>query len=1042
MNKEQVMNYIAFILVEKVQFPEKYNKPLFIRVQRKKTAGGQTKLAFSSETSYKNLDNNLIAHFDNEFSLPFTTVKKGDKYVKKVVEIQLVSVSNKKKEEVEICKWRFDASNMPDPRDPSVHFSVASSDFGNVNLYVRFCVIPAEEFSIGIPTNYFSFITKRTQAPDFGNTIDAFGISDNDIDATDSNLSSLERKTKKEPQTFSLTKEQPQEPQKKHHKSKGKHESDTTKKQKKHKSRGLDNPSSSQTDKDISIHQHPEQTEKEIDSTKTEEKESQKQDNFEKEQKQDHKTETEPSKEQINEVTEISDVKQQENVEISNSNQNHIETEQKSEITTEPEPIKEDNIITSQENIEISNETKSIEEEQKKETATEHVKEETVESVQETDEKQQENSSSSQKDNENEQKLENSQEPRTQKEEIAETIQEDTEKQQENNETSPEPVKEEINDEEQKEISNSTQNELEPENIPEQEQENQEVTESVKELNQQKTESQNPEQEQNTENVQVNEEKQQDTDKETEENKEQTTTVTIETPQQNTTENGEQEKTIKKEKSKEELNEIMRQEVEMSTFLAMKEEEERLSKLQAAEIARQEEENRLFEEKRRENEQKLQEKIKKLKKQKQIEEQKQVESEKSNIKEEVKIDQINDNKSIEETHYIIEPKAEIVKPEEEKIETIFAQEKEPEQIEEEHKKEEEEDEYEYEYVEEEIVEKVKVDIKVQEFAGTKIDTQKHLNKLKEIAVSSISVRLALKCYSCIYFKTLIRPDYPILLSRLLEKCRIFEHRDLTDDDVIRIFTPFFKSANLATSLYQIDENIYYLSSLINLGYTISSLAGELTNVHISTLVNLEKVISKVINIITQTLAATIGQSIDNDGFNFVSETSLAKLTSLSSKFLKRARDVEISDVLLQDIIVKCCCYLDSLVFNVIMESGGEINNDKVTILLENVRKIQSCFDCFSENFSTAFPNLLNFISLSQVLIGGFNEQRLRGKGPIARYIAENIRPNLQLPKKLKFEDIGPQVDKDSLKASIKIDPIEFSFEWLFVNSSTMNYDDD
>ena len=131
--------HYAFIFIEKVSFSKSVNVPVYVRVERKKSTSGIMRKAFHSETRFQLADSNNIVQFNNEFRIPVTIFsKKGEKPQKKVVEISCIVVGSSKVSEHTACTWRFDAANLPNPKDSSIQTAQAKCEFGVATLYLRF----------------------------------------------------------------------------------------------------------------------------------------------------------------------------------------------------------------------------------------------------------------------------------------------------------------------------------------------------------------------------------------------------------------------------------------------------------------------------------------------------------------------------------------------------------------------------------------------------------------------------------------------------------------------------------------------------------------------------------------------------------------------------------------------------------------------------------------------------------------------------------------------------------------------------------------
>ena len=208
MKQNQVFQCYSLILLQKIETEKSTNDPVFLKVVRNKVVHKEKKLAFLGATKLKNLDNKNTVYFNNEVSFPLSIVKKGDKFIKKVIEIQFLKMdSNKNQEtEMEIAKWKFDAANLPTPNDPSIRKSVIeNTQLGKVTIYIRFMVKNIEDFPLGKPPdNFFEFITKRTEKPEIQNLFDNGAQSDIDGEFQDEDISTFENKNQTPIKTYQI----------------------------------------------------------------------------------------------------------------------------------------------------------------------------------------------------------------------------------------------------------------------------------------------------------------------------------------------------------------------------------------------------------------------------------------------------------------------------------------------------------------------------------------------------------------------------------------------------------------------------------------------------------------------------------------------------------------------------------------------------------------------------------------------------------------------------------------------------------------------
>lgn len=147
--------------IEKIDFEEDINSPIFVRVKRVQHSGVFERVKCNLETSYNMLDANHTAQFDCEFCIPVTMFQKDNKLKKKKIDIEIIAV--KKKNET-ISKVRMDISNLADPRSTERQHSSFDTPYGKADLTFRLVVLPRAEFSEK-PVAYFGFITMRSIKP-------------------------------------------------------------------------------------------------------------------------------------------------------------------------------------------------------------------------------------------------------------------------------------------------------------------------------------------------------------------------------------------------------------------------------------------------------------------------------------------------------------------------------------------------------------------------------------------------------------------------------------------------------------------------------------------------------------------------------------------------------------------------------------------------------------------------------------------------------------------------------------------------------------
>lgn len=330
--------------------------------------------------------------------------------------------------------------------------------------------------------------------------------------------------------------------------------------------------------------------------------------------------------------------------------------------------------------------------------------------------------------------------------------------------------------------------------------------------------------------------------------------------------------------------------------------------------------------------------------------------------------------------------------------------------------------------------------------------EKHQKAIMELAVNQCTPIFIKTVMDCFVAPPNVLQDFSDRLLEPINAYGILQFPALTSEVLLELISPVYRGIKIAINKpHQLDEWFSILATTLNFGLKLSNTASLYTSAHIECLNNLAKHISQIIQQLTQTLVATIAPSISDDGFTFADEQAMSMIEQVTRLFLEYTQAFKIPDQIVQVIVVETCNYIDTLLFNVIVDTATVFTDEKVTGLLQKIRQIQQMFDCIPKNFQAAFTHLLNFISQTKALWIGFdnnddedaeNQKKviLHGKGPLLRSIVDRIQPQIEIPKDLTLDDFGEKVDTKSLKLPLKTASFNFTFEWLYTQNTSNDWD--
>ena len=173
------------VFAERVELKTLIDSPVFLTIVRRKYHKGISHKLFRAKTSYKLADANRCIHFDSEFCIKSKLQKKGAGFGKKFVVIKLHLVNARKGHKEALCKWKFDAANLPKPDSVEVRESVVKciESFGEARLFFRLVTVPVAAFPYGPPLHFFAFVTSKTNEPAVLEVPEPNGLSDvSDLD--------------------------------------------------------------------------------------------------------------------------------------------------------------------------------------------------------------------------------------------------------------------------------------------------------------------------------------------------------------------------------------------------------------------------------------------------------------------------------------------------------------------------------------------------------------------------------------------------------------------------------------------------------------------------------------------------------------------------------------------------------------------------------------------------------------------------------------------------------------------------------------------
>ena len=317
----------------------------------------------------------------------------------------------------------------------------------------------------------------------------------------------------------------------------------------------------------------------------------------------------------------------------------------------------------------------------------------------------------------------------------------------------------------------------------------------------------------------------------------------------------------------------------------------------------------------------------------------------------------------------------------------------------------------------------------------------HQKAILDLAVNQCLPSFVQAVINCLITPSNIVQDFSNTLLDPIFAFDILKFPTLTPEVLEYLLEPLYEGIQFAISQpHKIDETFAVLSTVLNFGLKLSSTSSLYTSAHIQCLRKLQPYITQLMQQLTQTLVATIATSISSDGFDFGDDESVASIEQQTRMFLELVHAFQIPEQIVQVIVIESCNYFDTLLFNVIIDTADSFTDEKITILLKKIRNIQKMFECLPSNFSTAFTNLLNFISQTKTLFAGMSGDKRIEKTPLMRSIIERCNPPIQLPEGTSLDDIGEKVETSTLKIPLQTNNFTFTFEWLYTQNASSTWD--
>ncbi|KAH0794096.1 erythrocyte binding protein [Histomonas meleagridis] len=309
----------------------------------------------------------------------------------------------------------------------------------------------------------------------------------------------------------------------------------------------------------------------------------------------------------------------------------------------------------------------------------------------------------------------------------------------------------------------------------------------------------------------------------------------------------------------------------------------------------------------------------------------------------------------------------------------------------------------------------------------------HQEAIVQLAINQCSPHFVSAIFQCIICPESCSQDFSKNLFDPILKFSILSLPQLNSSHMQYLLEPLYKALdNTLNQSHSAVELFYILATIYNFGILLLNNADIFSTVHNEALDQLSTFITQILMQLTQNLISSIAPSISSDGLDFTDKESMNQIQLETNQFLIYCQNLNIPEQIVQVIVVETCRYFDVLLFNVIIDTAKTFTIEKVTFLLSQVRRLQTIFDCLPCNFHIAFTNLLSFISNTNLLWNGNDEEKLPEKSDLMRSIIERCKPKIVLPPGVELDDIGKKLDStEELKLELPKFNFQFSYDWLF-----------
>lgn len=318
-----------------------------------------------------------------------------------------------------------------------------------------------------------------------------------------------------------------------------------------------------------------------------------------------------------------------------------------------------------------------------------------------------------------------------------------------------------------------------------------------------------------------------------------------------------------------------------------------------------------------------------------------------------------------------------------------------------------------------------------------INSQKEL--LGKIQYDQCLIVFSAQCFNWLVTPSNRQNDYSKELIKTIQEFHIMESPFISPEIFEYIHKPFYDSINFALSKNHSIPSIFGIfATAINYGLLLSDTCADYTQTHQVVLDHIAQIINQIVSFLTTTLMSTLVLAVMGDGFDALDFESLSNVTQQIRIFSQLSKSFNIPEVIVQGVVIDCCHQFDVMIFNLVIDAADEYTDAKLDLLINHIKEIQKAFDCLSSNFTTAFTEILQFITTAKALISGIERKRIN-PSPLLRGIAQRCNP-LNLPAKMTLEDLGPLVPYDELRKEKPKPSYVFTFESLFTDSATGNFD--